>query len=145
MSIEFVLTATDFPEAAATALPPAPEPPDCGILAFHLRRGFPLECPRSGRGSAWLERLVRDQEVGGSNPLAPTILDFDKSAGTNRRSSNTEWDACPLLVILEEAGGRFFDWRGERTVRGGSGISTNGLLSNEVLEMLAESEVDTKS
>ncbi len=25
----------------------------------------------SGRGSAWLERLVRDQEVGGSNPLAP--------------------------------------------------------------------------
>jgi hypothetical protein len=30
----------------------------------------------SGRGSAWLERLVRDQEVGGSNPLAPTILLF---------------------------------------------------------------------
>ena len=28
----------------------------------------------SGRGSAWLERLVRDQEVGGSNPLAPTTL-----------------------------------------------------------------------
>ena len=27
----------------------------------------------SGRGSAWLERLVRDQEAGGSNPLAPTI------------------------------------------------------------------------
>ena len=27
---------------------------------------------KSGRGSAWLERLVRDQEVGGSNPLAPT-------------------------------------------------------------------------
>ncbi len=26
----------------------------------------------SGRGSARLERLVRDQEVGGSNPLAPT-------------------------------------------------------------------------
>jgi hypothetical protein len=32
------------------------------------------ECVPSGRGSAWLERLVRDQEVGGSNPLAPTIL-----------------------------------------------------------------------
>src|SRR6266850_7301945 len=25
----------------------------------------------SGRGSAWLEHLVRDQGVGGSNPLAP--------------------------------------------------------------------------
>ena len=31
-----------------------------------------LMCEVSGRGSAWLERLVRDQEVGGSNPLAPT-------------------------------------------------------------------------
>ena len=27
----------------------------------------------TGRGSAWLERLVRDQEVPGSNPGAPTI------------------------------------------------------------------------
>jgi hypothetical protein len=26
----------------------------------------------AGRGSAWLERLVRDQEVAGSNPVAPT-------------------------------------------------------------------------
>jgi hypothetical protein len=28
----------------------------------------------SGHSSAWLERTVRDREVGGSNPLAPTIL-----------------------------------------------------------------------
>jgi hypothetical protein len=27
---------------------------------------------RTGRSSAWLERTVRDREVGGSNPLAPT-------------------------------------------------------------------------
>ena len=33
----------------------------------------PITLDTSGRGSAWLERLVRDQEVGGSNPLAPTI------------------------------------------------------------------------
>ncbi len=32
----------------------------------------PITLETSGRGSAWLERLVRDQEVGGSNPLAPT-------------------------------------------------------------------------
>jgi putative endonuclease len=29
----------------------------------------------AGRGSAWLERLVRDQEVAGSNPVAP-IVDY---------------------------------------------------------------------
>ena len=27
---------------------------------------------KSGRGSVWLERCVRDAEAGGSNPLAPT-------------------------------------------------------------------------
>ena len=27
---------------------------------------------KSGRGSVWLERLVRDQEVTGSSPVAPT-------------------------------------------------------------------------
>jgi hypothetical protein len=27
---------------------------------------------RSGRSAAWLARLVRDQEVDGSNPFAPT-------------------------------------------------------------------------
>ena len=32
---------------------------------------------RSGCGSAWLERLVRDQEVAGSNPVTPTILVFE--------------------------------------------------------------------
>jgi fructose-1,6-bisphosphatase/inositol monophosphatase family enzyme len=56
-----------------------------------------------------------------------------------------EWDACPLLVILEEAGGRFFEWRGERTIRGGSGISTNGMLGNGALEILAGCGVDSKS
>ena len=41
----------------------------------HLsRRPQPATLIVSGRGSAWLERLVRDQEVGGSNPLAPTIF-----------------------------------------------------------------------
>ena len=36
----------------------------------------------SGRGSAWLERLVRDQEVGGSNPLAPTTFFKDLRANS---------------------------------------------------------------
>src|SRR5437660_8584391 len=28
----------------------------------------------TGRSSVWLERTVRDREVGGSNPLAPTFF-----------------------------------------------------------------------
>ena len=30
----------------------------------------------TGCGSAWLERLVWDQEVAGSNPVPPTYIDY---------------------------------------------------------------------
>jgi histidinol phosphatase-like enzyme (inositol monophosphatase family) len=43
------------------------------------------------------------------------------------------WDCAPLLPILEEAGGTFTDWRGQRTIHGGNAISTNGLLFDPVL------------
>lgn len=45
-----------------------------------------------------------------------------------------EWDACPLLPILEEAGGRFTTWKGERTIRGGNAIATNGALFDAVIQ-----------
>ncbi len=47
-----------------------------------------------------------------------------------------EWDAAALLPILEEAGGIFTDWRGARTTRGGSGISTNRALFDAVSNTL---------
>ena len=49
------------------------------IISFALRTGnrvcayFTLN---SGCGSAWLERLVWDQEVAGSNPVTPTYKSF---------------------------------------------------------------------
>ena len=43
------------------------------------------------------------------------------------------WDCAPLLPIMEEAGGTFTDWRGERTAYGGNAIATNGLLFEEVM------------
>jgi histidinol phosphatase-like enzyme (inositol monophosphatase family) len=46
------------------------------------------------------------------------------------------WDCAPLLPILEEAGGTFTDWRGQRTIQGGNAISTNGLLFDPVLELV---------
>ncbi len=49
------------------------------------------------------------------------------------------WDAAPLLTILREAGGTFTSLDGEETIHGGSGISTNGLLHDEVLDRLRAS------
>lgn len=46
------------------------------------------------------------------------------------------WDNAALQVIVEESGGRFSDLRGEPRIDGGSGVSTNGLLHDEVLALL---------
>jgi histidinol phosphatase-like enzyme (inositol monophosphatase family) len=43
------------------------------------------------------------------------------------------WDAAALLPIMEESGGTFTDWRGERTIYSGNGVATNGLVLEEVL------------
>jgi histidinol-phosphatase len=46
------------------------------------------------------------------------------------------WDCAALIPILEEAGGRFTDWRGARTIDGGDAVSSNGILHNDVLACL---------
>jgi histidinol phosphatase-like enzyme (inositol monophosphatase family) len=48
------------------------------------------------------------------------------------------WDCAALLPIVEEAGGRFTDWSGRRTVRGGDAVATNGILHDTVLGLLRE-------
>ena len=47
------------------------------------------------------------------------------------------WDSAALLPILEEAGGRFTDWRGRRTIRGRDAVATNGALHDDVLAHLS--------
>ena len=46
------------------------------------------------------------------------------------------WDCAPLLPILEEAGGTFTDWKGQRTIEGGNAIATNGKLFAEVMRIV---------
>jgi histidinol-phosphatase len=46
------------------------------------------------------------------------------------------WDVAPIQVIVEEAGGRFTNLAGEARADGGSAVSTNGLLHDEVLAAL---------
>ncbi|MBI3924625.1 MAG: histidinol phosphate phosphatase [Armatimonadetes bacterium] len=49
------------------------------------------------------------------------------------------WDAAPLQVVMEEAGGTFTDWTGRPTVWAGEGIATNGKLLDETLQSLSTS------
>lgn len=47
------------------------------------------------------------------------------------------WDAAAVSVVVEEAGGRFTDWRGQPGVDGGDGVATNGRVHPEILALLA--------
>src|ERR1700720_3810552 len=49
-----------------------PQPGTCVSLRVRLGQEVGARAYQSGRSAAWLARLVRDQEVDGSNPFAPT-------------------------------------------------------------------------
>jgi histidinol phosphatase-like enzyme (inositol monophosphatase family) len=46
------------------------------------------------------------------------------------------WDVAAILPVVSEAGGKFTDWLGNPTVRGGDGVGTNGKLHAAVLAKL---------
>ncbi|CAN5760922.1 inositol monophosphatase family protein [soil metagenome] len=100
--------------------------------------------------------LTSDSEMTRTSPLCPGWLDllsevdYLRSWGdayghvlvaTGRAeimvdSVLSPWDAAPLLTILTEAGGRFTDLEGGTGIHGGSGLSTNGHLHEEVLALI---------
>ena len=43
------------------------------------------------------------------------------------------WDLAALKIVIEEAGGRFTDFKGNATIYGGSAIASNGLVHEQVL------------
>ncbi|QDV46892.1 Histidinol-phosphatase [Stieleria neptunia] len=46
------------------------------------------------------------------------------------------WDVAAILPVMVESGGRFTDWKGVATVRGGDGLGTNGSLHDAVRQIL---------
>ena len=49
----------------------------------------------------------------------------------------SEWDLAAVHVIVEEAGGRFSDFEGASRIDGGTAVTSNGLLHDELLGALA--------
>jgi histidinol-phosphatase len=75
-------------------------------------------CTRSrGFGDFWAHMLVAEGAV--EIAIEPAVA---------------IWDMAPIQIIIEEAGGRFTDMRGDARIDGGSGLSTNGLVHDVVLE-----------
>ena len=80
---------------------------------------------------AWMERAYGDfwQHM----LVAEGRLDFALEAAVNL------WDLAAVQLIVEEAGGRFTDFGGVARPDGGSGLSSNGVLHDEVLAVLHQS------
>ena len=79
------------------------------------------DAARSGRslGGFWQHMLVAE----GATEAA---LDW----------TSKPWDLAPLGIIVEEAGGRSTNVRGERTIYTGNFLSTNGRIHEEALRLL---------
>ena len=78
---------------------------------------------------AWMERAYGDfwQHM----LVAEGRLDFAVEAAVNL------WDLAAVQLIVEEAGGRFSDFGGAARPDGGNGLSSNGVLHDEVLAALS--------
>ena len=81
-----------------------------------------LDASRSSRsfGGFWQHMLVAEGAV-------EVALDW----------TSQPWDLAPLGIIVEEAGGRSTNLRGERSIYSGQLVSTNGKIHDEVLKLLA--------
>jgi len=55
------------------------------------------------------------------------------------------WDCAALLPIVEEAGGTFTDWKGNRTISAGNAIATNKHVFDEVMSIVSKSAHSAKS
>ncbi len=45
------------------------------------------------------------------------------------------WDTAALQPIIEEAGGKFFDWQGRATIHSGESVATNAAVAEQVLKL----------
>jgi histidinol-phosphatase len=79
------------------------------------------DAARNGRalGGFWQHMLVAEGAI-------DAALDW----------TSKPWDLAPLGIIVEEAGGRSTNIRGERTIYSGDFLSTNGKIHDEVLQLL---------
>src|SRR5215471_675030 len=80
-----------------------------------------LDASRSSRsfGGFWQHMLVAEGAI-------EVALDW----------TSKPWDLAPLGIMVEEAGGRSTNSRGERTIYTGKLVSTNGKVHDEVLALL---------
>jgi histidinol-phosphatase len=91
------------------------------VLSFALDGPLPEVASRAwlprGFGDFWAHMLVAEGAVDGAIDAVGVKV----------------WDLAAVRIVVEEAGGRFSDREGIARIDGGSAVSSNGLLHDELL------------
>jgi histidinol-phosphatase len=105
---------------------------DDAHLAYDDVRGFEA----AGLGERFLDLARRCWRSRGFGDFWSHVLVAEGAVDVAVEPEVNPWDLAPLQVIVEEAGGRFSDLRGVARIDGGSAVSSNGLLHDDVLAAL---------
>jgi histidinol-phosphatase len=92
---------------------------------------------RAGRRDGFLELERRSWRGRGFGDFWIHLLVAEGAADVAVEPEVSLWDVAPIQVIVEEAGGRFSSVEGVPRPDGGSAVSSNGLLHDEVLAILS--------
>jgi histidinol-phosphatase len=103
----------------------------------HLAYSSVPELELDGRGESFLALARRCWRTRGLGDFWSHVLVADGSVDISVEVGGLAvWDLAPLLVLVEEGGGRLTDLSGARRVDGGNVLATNGVLHEEVLTAL---------
>ena len=97
---------------------------------------------KAGLLENFLALATRSQRARGFGDFWMHMLVAEGAADVAAEMEVSIWDLAAVQVIVEEAGGRFTDLTGQRTPSGGSAVSTNGALHDEVLKILNEGALE---
>ena len=89
-----------------------------------------------GLGDAFLDLARRCWRTRGLGDFWSHVLVAEGAVDIAAEPEVSVWDVAAIQVIVEEAGGRFTDLSGWARPDGGSAVSTNGILHDEVLAAL---------
>ncbi|HEX2088631.1 MAG TPA: histidinol-phosphatase [Actinomycetota bacterium] len=91
---------------------------------------------KAGLLENFLSLATRAQRTRGFGDFWMHMLVAEGAADVAAEMEVSIWDLAAVQVIVEEAGGAFTDITGKETPSGGSAVSTNRLLHDEVLRVL---------
>jgi histidinol-phosphatase len=100
----------------------------------HIAYDSVTDFDQAGNTEAFLELVRRCTRARGFGDFWIHMLVAEGAIEIAVEPAVAPWDMAAVQVIVEEAGGRFSDLRGNTRFDGGSGLSTNGLLHDAVLE-----------